>query len=301
MADGTRTLTLRESPSLPRLFARAALTARGRGGPLRAVEVVRTGVRVDRTRLAAYDRVCGFILHDTLPATYLHVLVFPLQVALMAERSFPLALPGLVHVRQRIVQHRPVDAGELLTLHATATGLHPHPRGAQVDLVGEVRIGEELVWEGRSTYLARGATAPPADGAAEPPLDVDVDARRHPTATWRVPSDQGRRYASVSGDVNPIHLNPLAAKAFGFPRAIAHGMWTMAHALASVEARLPDAYAVDVAFAKPVLLPSTVDLHACRREPGAGWDLQVRSGDGEHLRGRVSVVSPGGAADRSPG
>src|SRR6478736_7296314 len=73
---------------------------------------------------------------------------------------------------------------------------------------------------------------------------------------WRVPADQGRRYAAVSGDVNPIHLNPLAAKAFGFPRAIAHGMWTMAHALASVEARLPERYAVDVAFRAPVLLPS---------------------------------------------
>ena len=287
MGDGTRTLSLSESPSLPRLFARAALTARGRGGPLPDLEVVRAGVGVDRTHLAAYDRVCGFTLHDALPATYLHVLVFPLQVTLMAEPGFPLALPGLVHVRQRIVQHRPVDAGESLSLRATATALRPHPRGAQVDLVGEVRVGDELVWEGRSTYLARGATAPPGDGAEEPPLDVDVSALRHPSATWRVPADQGRRYAAVSGDVNPIHLSPLAAKAFGFPRAIAHGMWTMAHALASVEARLPDAYAVDVAFRGPVLLPSTVDLLARSGGPGHGWDLVVRSADVEHLRATV--------------
>ena len=286
MAEDTRALSLSRSPSLAGLFTRAALTARGRSGPLPDLEVLRAAVRVDRTHLAAYDRVCGFTLHDRLPATYLHVLVFPLQLTLMAEPGFPLALPGLVHVRQRIAQHRPVDAGEALDLRATATGLRPHPRGAQVDLVGEVRSGDELVWEGRSTYLSRGATAPPGDGAPEAPLDVDVHSLRHATATWRVPADQGRRYAAVSGDVNPIHLNPLAARAFGFPRAIAHGMWTMAHTLASVEARLPEGYAADVVFRAPVLLPSTVDLLASPVGPG-GWDLVVRSGEREHLRGSV--------------
>ena len=78
----------------------------------------------------------------------------------------------------------------------------------------------------------------------------------------RVPDDIGRRYAAVSGDVNPIHLNPLAAKAFGFPRAIAHGMWTHARSLAALEGRLPAGpLTVRAQFAKPVLLPSTVALH----------------------------------------
>jgi len=287
MARGTRTLTLHDAPSLAPLFARAALTAGGRGGDLPDVEVVRPRVRVDRSHLAAYDRVCGFGLRDALPATYLHVLVFPLQVTLMADRGFPLALPGLVHVRNRVVQHRPVDAGEALDLRATAVDLRAHPKGAQVDLVGEVRAGDELVWEGRSTYLARGATAPPGEPVAEAPLSVDLGPGQRSTAIWRVPADQGRRYAAVSGDVNPIHLNPLAARAFGFPRAIAHGMWTKAHALAAVEASLPEAYAVDVAFAKPVLLPSTVGFLAARR--GTGWDLALRalSGEAEHLRGTV--------------
>ena len=287
MGDSGRTLTLTEAPSLARLFARATLTARGRGGALPDVEVVRAGVRVDRSRVAAYDRVCGFTLRDALPLTYPHVLLFPLQVSLMAEPRFPLALPGLVHVRQRIVQHRPLDAGEPVSLRASAVGLRPHPKGAQVDLVGEARVGEELVWEGRSTYLSRGAKAPAGDHAAEPELVVEVDPGS-PDATWRVPADQGRRYAAVSGDVNPIHLNPLAAKALGFPRTIAHGMWTLAHALASVEARLPEACVVDVAFGRPLLLPSTVTLHTQR--VASGWDLAVRSGESEHLRATVRAA-----------
>ena len=75
---------------------------------------------------------------------------------------------------------------------------------------------------------------------------------------WKLPEDLGRRYGSVSGDRNPIHLHQYTAKLFGFPRAIAHGMWTKARALAALESTLPDAYTVDVSFRKPILLPGRV-------------------------------------------
>ena len=38
------------------------------------------------------------------------------------------------------------------------------------------------------------------------------------------------RYARASGDHNPIHLDDEAARAVGLPRAILHGLWTMAQA-----------------------------------------------------------------------
>lgn len=293
MAD-RRVITLEGPPHLTALMARAAVTSGGpagrrRGGVLEDVEVRLPEVRVELTRLAAYDRVCGFALRDTLPATFLHVLVFPLQVALMADRRFPLGLAGLVHVRNRIVACRPVDAAETLSLSSSARGLRPHPKGAQVDLVGQVRVGQELVWEGVSTYLARGASVA---GEVEPaaPLTVDLGPDPRPSAIWRLPADLGRRYAAVSGDVNPIHLSSLAARALGFPRALAHGMWTKAHALAAIEPRLPAAYAVDVAFLQPLLLPSVAGFLATRRD--SGWDLAVRpaAGAGEHLRGTVRTL-----------
>lgn len=277
------------APSLAILFARAAATSVGRGGALEDVEVRQEEVRIDRTRLAAYDRVCGFALRDALPATYLHVLVFPLQVALMTDRSFPLGLAGLVHVRNRIVAHRPVDAAEILSLRSSAQALRPHPKGAQVDLVGEVRVGEELVWEGVSTYLARGVSAP---GEVEPesPVTVELGPDTRANAVWQVPADMGRRYASVSGDVNPMHLSSLAAKAFGFPRTLVHGMWTKAHALAAIESRLPGSYAVDVVFSQPLLLPSVANFVAAQRDQG--WDFAVRPSRaaGDHLRGTVRAI-----------
>ena len=59
----------------------------------------------------------------------------------------------------------------------------------------------------------------------------------------------------MSGDHNPIHLYPLTAKALGFQRQIAHGMWSLARCVAALENRLPDAVTVDAAFKKPIFLP----------------------------------------------
>jgi acyl dehydratase len=276
---------LGSAPSMPALFAKATLTARGRGGDLPDTRLARTGVPVDAAGVAAYARVCRFPLADVLPPTYPHVLTFPLQVALMSDRTFPLALPGLVHVRNRVDVLRPIRVDAALDLEVWAERFARHPRGATVDLCASVSAGGEEVWRSRSTYLARGAKAP--EGVPASDLDLAVGDLPEGTIRWRVPDDAGRRYARVSGDVNPIHLSGLTAKAFGFKRAIAHGMWVKARALAALSGRLPEAMAVDVVFRKPLLLPSTVTLSTAPVD--GGWDLAVRNtGSGaEHLLGTV--------------
>ncbi|MGY1915027.1 MaoC family dehydratase [Blastococcus sp. SYSU DS0973] len=278
---------LEQPPNMAALFARAALTARGRGGDLPDTRLARTGVTVEPANLAAYARVCRFPLADTLPVTYPHVLTFPLQTALMSDRSFPLALPGLVHVRNRIDVLRPVRTGEVLGLEVWAERFAAHRSGATVDLCASVSAGGAEVWRGRSTYLARGATAPA--GAPDSDVTVVVGNLDRVAATWQVPGDAGRRYAAVSGDVNPIHLSGLTARAFGFKRAIAHGMWVKARVLAAVANRLPEALTVDVGFRKPLFLPSTVTLSTARAD--GGWDAAVRNaGSGtEHL---VTTIRP---------
>jgi acyl dehydratase len=281
---GTR--VLEAAPNLGALYAKAVATAWGRGGDLPDTRLARTGVVVDPGHVAAYARVCGLPFGDVLPVTYPHMLTFPLQMALMSDRSFPLALPGLVHVRNRIEVLRAVRADEALDLQVWAERFARHRRGAAVDLCATVSTGGEEVWRSRSTYLARGATAP--DGAPAADIEVPVGDLERVVATWRIPGDAGRRYAKVSGDVNPIHLSGVAAKAFGFKRAIAHGMWVKARVLGTLSGRLPDALTVDVAFRKPLFLPSTVTLSTAQVGAG-GWDVAVRNAASgtEHLVGTI--------------
>jgi acyl dehydratase len=213
-------------------------------------------VEVDPGRLAAYDRVCAFTLRDSLPATYPHILAFPLHLALLTDPSFPFPAIGLVHIFNRITQHRPMGVGKRLSLRARATPIEPHPRGKQFSLRTEARVGEELVWEEVSTNLRRGDSPGESGRAPEVPSTKELPA----SATWRLGGDLGRRYGSVSGDLNPIHLHSLSARMFGFPSAITHGMWTKARCLAALEPRLPEAFTVEAAFKRSILLPATVEF-----------------------------------------
>lgn len=270
-----RTKELKGQPRLGPMVARAVATSVGRGGEVPDLEVVRRDVLVEPEALAEYDRVCGFTLRDTLPSTYIHVLTFPLQVVLFADRAYPYPLAGSVHVANSLTQHRPVGIQEPLRLTVHAEQAQPHKRGATVEVVSAAYVGDELVWDGRSTYLYRGQKVESDNdgrGGEPPVLPEPFDG---PGARWRLPSDLGRQYAGVSGDVNPIHMNRWTAKAMGFPRTIVHGMWSAARMLATVENRLPDAYVLDIGFRKPVLLPSTV--RCVSRAAADGWDLTLRA------------------------
>ncbi|MDN3252572.1 MaoC family dehydratase [Streptomyces mutabilis] len=289
--------TLTGVPSLPPLLLRGALLS-----PLKRprpdadfprTRLVLPGLRVDLARLAAYERVCGFPTGaDALPVTYPHVLGFPVAMRLMSGRAFPLPLLGLVHTSIGITRRAALPATGEYELTAYVEGLSPHRRGTEARVVTELRAGgrAEPVWESRSTYLARhrvGGSATPRDGepsAAGTPAHGPAAADAGPLpvrAEWRIAGDVGRRYGAASGDRNPIHLHPLTARLFGFPRAIAHGMWTVARCLA--EHGTPDAAVVRAEFRAPVLLPGTVAY-------GAGdGRFELRGGDGrrQHLCGEV--------------
>ncbi|RAK42470.1 MaoC dehydratase-like protein [Actinoplanes lutulentus] len=279
---------LSSGPGTTASYARAALgmlPGTRRGSTLPDIEMVHRGVVVDRSHLAAYDRVCGFRLSDRLPATYPHVLAFPLTMQLMTAPDFPLGLIGLVHVTNRITVSRPVLAEERLDLSVRAVELRDHPRGRQFDVVTTASVGGAGVWREVSTYLR---VTKPRGGSQDPggPLVPDISEISVLAGTvWWVPARVGSDYAAVSGDRNPIHTSRVGAKLFGFPRPIAHGMWTKARSLAALEGRLPESYTVDVAFKNPLLLPSKPSFTAT--PTGAGREFTLHS-QRTHLTGRIT-------------
>jgi acyl dehydratase len=281
---------LERIPDLLPLYARAVVTSAAGGDGLPDDEVLVRGVTFDRDHLAAYDRLCGFRLRDTLPSTYPHVVAFPLAVHLMARRTFPFALPGLVHLGQRIVQRAPIGLDDTASLRARAVDLRPHPKGQRFDVVVDLDVDGEPRWRATSTYLHRGDDASGSDAPAS--ADEWTPLPGPPSATWRVAADTGRRYAAVSGDRNPIHLTRLTSRLGGFPRPIAHGMWTMARCLAALEGRVPDRHTVDVAFRKPVLLPGSAELRAVPAAGGWSFDLRDAGRGKLHLTGRLTEETP---------
>lgn len=274
---------LDHAPGLGLLYPKAVLTGFSRGGKeLPGTGYLRRAVPVDLAHLAQYNRVCGFGLTDLLPPTYPHILAFPMAVKLMTAPGFPFPLVGLVHIGNRIEQLRPLRADQALDLRVWSQNLAGHERGRQFEVVSEASVDGELAWREVSTYLRREKSSGGKESRPETPELPE------PNGVWRVAKDIGRRYAKVSGDSNPIHLHPLSAKLFGFPRHIAHGMWSKARCLAAFEGRLPAAYTAEVSFKLPILLPGKVAFRTTRI--GEGWEFDLRAArDGRpHLAGTIS-------------
>jgi hypothetical protein len=307
------TRTLESSPSILPLYARAAAPmvpgasllpfVPGRGKEIPEIELTLPGVHASAEQVAAYSRVCGFALRDQLPPTYPHVLAFPLHMAVMADGSFPFGAVGLVHVENQIVQHRPIGLDEELEIKVKPTKLVPHAKGRTFSLQTKVKSGNRIVWESTSTMLHRrggSSGSAPKDDKSElhqiyGPGDQEFDAVREgggggANAEWKLGGDLGRRYAAVSGDRNPIHMHAWTAKPLGFPRAIAHGMWTKARCLAAIESRLPDAFEVGVRFRKPILLPGEVEFASASEGDAIQFAVRGAKRGAPHLDGRMEPL-----------
>ena len=259
------------------------------GGDPSSLHELRTAT-VTREHVAAYARVCGFPIKDTAPLTFPHVLAFPLHMAVMTSPEFPFPAIGTVHLANSITRHRPIDVGETLQIEVHASPAHPHPKGQAVDFLATSRVDGETLWESTSTYLRRGRSS--ADGMVSTGSTDTSDVVPGRIA-WRLGGDVGRRYAAVSGDHNPIHLYPLTAKALGFRRQIAHGMWSLARCVAALENRIPDVVTVDAAFTKPIFLPGSVMFgqDAVDDEHGIAFSLTSPEGGAPHLVGRTRAGS----------
>lgn len=274
---------------------RQAVPLPGRSRPLQPPRIVLEAppVSPSASEIAAFAHMVGAGAGDRLPASYLHVAGFPLALALLVSPVFPMPALGMVHITNRVRQSRPVRFGEEVTFRTWAANMRAHRRGALIDVHMSATVEGEAVWHGVSGYLARGVEAPGEPEDSRPTWERDgLDAEG--LHSWSLPADTGRRYAEVSGDSNPIHTSRIGARLFGFPRPIAHGMYTASRALAEIGEPAAGAVEWSVAFGKPVILPARVDLEFSRTDGTAEYAV-VRRKPGEdarvHLTGAVTTVA----------
>ena len=242
---------------------------------------------IDPANVAAYANVTGLRFGDAVPLTYPFALTFPTVMSLVTGFDFPFAAMGSVHIANQITQHRPILVTDTVSVRTHAENLREHRRGLLVDIVTDVNVGNETAWHQVTTFLHQQRTSL---SDAPKPSPQKQPKPGPPNAVLRITPGQIRHYASVGGDHNPIHTNPIAAKLFGFPTVIAHGMFSAAAVLANIEGQLPDALKYSVRFAKPVVLPARAGLYVDRISDG--WQLTLRNmskGD-PHLTGTATAL-----------
>ncbi|HTN34665.1 MAG TPA: MaoC/PaaZ C-terminal domain-containing protein [Marinobacter sp.] len=285
----------RTPPALMPLYAKAIWPKSGKAKGEIAIPDLSAkliGTSTAGNKLARYQAVCGIARNTSVPLAWPHIMAFPLQLRLLTDSAFPLPLLGLVHLRNTITQHREIGIGEILDITVRFGKQESTRRGLEFDLITEAWAAGKLVWEESSITLFRQpkpvstTSSNKREGKKQPPELVQYPD----TLSIEAPESIGRQYAKVSGDSNPIHMHALSAKAFGFPRAIAHGMWSKARAIALMAQQdgwKPGPMKVTCQFKKPLLLPGQAQLNWQAGESGWEYQLLNAKGDAPHLSGYV--------------
>lgn len=263
-------------PSALPAFGKVATSRASKTVELKEPLIARASkVKPKALMVAAYRRVCGGEKSAYLPVCYPQVMVFPLHLHLMGHPDFPLAAMGMVHVSNRIEQAQPMPIDASYDVSVEINSIEKTSRGYEFDLVTRFKDAQgELVWRAVTSILSRRSDKSGASGGTKKKPPAAQPSALAELATWTLKANLGRRYALVSGDINPIHISAPTAKLLGFKRAIIHGMWTLARSAATIPVNTEAAGVLDVEFKTPQFLPGKAKLHG--EAQAEAFDFEVK-------------------------
>ena len=186
------------------------------------------------------------------------------QLASMLHPTFGPSLLGLVHASQSFdwqdVQQWP--AGAIAIDSQWQAFRREGKAGTWLDCQQQVFdvASQQLLLKASSRYLTRQSWLQPLALAnrVEPPTFADAPWSVMAQCTLRV--SQGRRYAALSGDWNPIHLAHSVARWFGQPKALVHG----AALVSLLESVMPTPLQhCRIQFLKPVHYDLPIEFGCC--------------------------------------
>jgi hypothetical protein len=259
---------------MPALLLGAAGTLARRGSwPAAGLPDAAFGTSLDPDLARAFDAYFGGF-RAACPLPVLYAYAQRAQLARMTRPDFPFRVPGLIHLANAQRLDLAPDPAAPLVLAVASRLVEPAEVPGRVCVELDVRFeqGGTPIGTCRSLYMLQRGARKPAEETEAPAADE----------SWQLAADEGRRYAALSGDYNPVHLWPWTARWFGQPRPILHGMNALARVVAAVERGTGrPVSAIEVAFKRPIRLPAEVSL---------GWSatpgrFAVTSDAGPHLVG----------------
>ena len=209
-----------------------------------------------------------------LPTGYIQCLLNALPMNLLSAPSFPLSIIGAVHESSSIHSLRAIKTSEAIlarsqmlpaikrsdkgdwlftiTTDVFSTSTSSCGTLPVMKLSNEFRVFNPNRHKVKSTALQT---------TKSPQPDYENSDSWSKLAQWHFPIETARNYASLNGDINPIHLYPWTAKLLGYRSCIAHGMYSVLKLLDEprfAEATAAGKCTVTATFTRPTLLPNDV-------------------------------------------
>lgn len=275
---------LKKVPSSIETLLRASLTGLKKPGDrLPDKGYTLKGISIDKKQYDAFCKTFGY--NDaTVPSTYWYIRLFSMQTLLLAHPDAPFPMPGLVHLSFKINQYNTIYPSDKLDATVKFGRLIQHDKGTGVETIMSLYKHGVLVWEqvNINLYLGKKGLGEPGDDNQEGEI---TDAGYQ--SLWSLSPKTAINYAKVSGDFNPIHLHDVAAKAFGFPKQIVHGWYSLCRAVEPMENTIKGIHEIYGAFKKPLFLPSKVLGRTQQNEDKVLFDVINEKESYPHLRGYV--------------
>jgi hypothetical protein len=223
------------------------------------------GAQADQGALKDYCTTLDIEFTESLPVLYPHVMAGGMHMNMLTHKVFPFGLLGAVHLKNTITQHKAIAISDKMDIHAQMGGFRLTAKGVEFDFSTQVKIADEVVWEELSIYFMAGKFGGKENPSTETSFELASLDNLSDVASWAVPKNRGKKYASISGDYNPIHTSKYLAKLFGFKRDIAHGFGILAQAVNQSELANKTHISagkcqVDVIFKGPLYLESDASL-----------------------------------------
>ncbi|WP_051463219.1 MaoC family dehydratase [Deferrisoma camini] len=225
--------------------------------------------------------------------------VVPVLAPYMAVlRRLRVPVASILHGEQTIRLHGPLPPeGEF---HTTARASAVYDKGKAALLIAESRTTDAsgaLLFETRAAVLCRGMGGWGGDPGPRPePRTVPGDRPPDFEASEPTAENQAALYR-LCGDTNPLHIDPAAARAAGFPRPILHGLCTFGFVCRAVVSRACGGNPtrlreMGVRFVAPVFPGQTITTRGWRVGPGT-YHLGVSTESGEVLSNAYARVDEG--------
>lgn len=242
--------------------------------------------KIDQGQLERYINFFGFYAGDaSFPLSYLYLMAQPAQAALMLDKAFPLPLPGIVHLNNRLSLLSSIDLNKSFTLKVSAF-IEAKPEGSLFPIVTvDFFQQEEKIATCESGYFVRRKSSGKKKKRKAEAFSFPVVREE----LWNLPALTGKEYARLSGDTNPIHTSGLFARLAGFKRRIIHGWYSLSRGVATIEKHTGEQFrAISVDFKKPVLLPGDALFSFGPTEKNeVSFQLSDEAGDLIFLTGKV--------------
>jgi len=271
-------LTFSHKPSAMYTLWQAFCWRKGRFASAEKVPVIharRSGLRIDQRHLRNFYEICHISPLLSLHILYPLTLCYPYMMRILCRREMPFSLFKILNTRTGIIMRRGIRSDETLDIDCYNSPIRIIPKGLEVDIISEIRVNEEKIWENITTYFIRGGFCGSAASYTPPRLAPIADAPV--IKEWYLPAKDRFRFARVSGDANGLHYGSLYARMQGFKRDFAQPIRIVAQCVSS----LPGAgtgWPLELGFflKGPVYYESTLVLKNIKKKNSDRFDLYCK-------------------------